>query len=98
MKSIEEIRINILVEPFFINALLYIFKAKSITYHKNQEFINFLPLEIKNDIIYRKYINWRKLRFFQKTLYSFKLALLSKEASSIYIFSLLNYLQGSDVH
>ena len=43
MKSVEEIRINTLVEQFFIYALVYIFKAKSITYHKNQEFINFLP-------------------------------------------------------
>ena len=43
MKSVEEIRINILVEQFFIYVLVYIFKAKSITYHKNQGFINFLP-------------------------------------------------------
>ena len=43
MKSVEEIRINILVEQFFIYDLVYISKAKSKTYHKNQEFIIFLP-------------------------------------------------------
>ena len=43
MKSVEEILMNILVEQIFIYALVYIFNAKSNTYHKNHEFINFLP-------------------------------------------------------
>ena len=66
MKLVEEIRINILVEHFFMYAVVYIFEANSIMFYNNQEFINYLPKEIINDIMYRNYINWRKIGFLRK--------------------------------
>ena len=66
MKLVEEIRINILVEQFFMYALVYILKHRALCFYKNQEFINYLPKEIINDIMYRNYINWEKMGFLRK--------------------------------